>query len=175
MRLRATSIGHLVCPAQSGDRRFVRRVWNFCPRPLKGDNHEHDKNEPEEVAKVVSRAPASARSHAGVEHVALKLGQQLEPILSDAAARERVVLTMNSTLSTNLTTQAPAYVALQHEMHNALRAQHPDWIKPNSDCPTCDSYEPPLAHFFLSLVHSSAGTSQPRSKPAACNHARRLC
>ncbi|MGB8342813.1 MAG: hypothetical protein WCE51_14595 [Chthoniobacterales bacterium] len=64
---------------------------------------------------------------------------------------------MNSTLSTNLTAQAPAYVALQHEMHDALRAQHPDWIRPNGDCPMCDSYESRLAHLLsLSLAFEQA-------------------
>ena len=34
-----------------------------------------------------------------------------------------------------------SYVQLQREIHDALRKQHPEWIEPNGDCPTCDSYE----------------------------------
>jgi hypothetical protein len=34
---------------------------------------------------------------------------------------------------------------LQQEIHDALRAQHPDWIEPDGDCPTCKSYESRLA------------------------------
>ncbi len=34
---------------------------------------------------------------------------------------------------------------LQNEIHDALRVQHPDWIEPNGDCPTCESYESRLA------------------------------
>ena len=32
-----------------------------------------------------------------------------------------------------------SYVQLQHEIHDALRQQHPEWIERNGDCPTCDS------------------------------------
>jgi len=37
---------------------------------------------------------------------------------------------------------------LQHEIHNALRAQHPDWVGPDGDCPTCESYELRLAELL---------------------------
>ena len=44
-------------------------------------------------------------------------------------------------------------VRLQREMHDALRAQHPDWILPNGDCLTCDSYD---ARFTELLIVSLA-------------------
>jgi hypothetical protein len=34
---------------------------------------------------------------------------------------------------------------LQQEIHNALRVQHPEWVEPDGDCPTCESYESRLA------------------------------
>jgi hypothetical protein len=34
-----------------------------------------------------------------------------------------------------------SYVQLQHQIHDALLEQHPEWIKENGDCPTCESYE----------------------------------
>ena len=34
-----------------------------------------------------------------------------------------------------------SYIQLQHEIHDALREQHPEWVEPNGDCPTCESYE----------------------------------
>jgi hypothetical protein len=37
------------------------------------------------------------------------------------------------------------YIQLQQQIHHALRVQHPDWIEPNGNCPTCDSYESRLA------------------------------
>jgi hypothetical protein len=43
---------------------------------------------------------------------------------------------------------------LQREIHDALRVQHPDWIEPDGDCPTCESYESRLAELL--------GLSSPR-------------
>jgi hypothetical protein len=37
---------------------------------------------------------------------------------------------------------------LQQEIHDALRVQHPDWVTPNGDCPTCESYESRLAELL---------------------------
>lgn len=37
---------------------------------------------------------------------------------------------------------------LQHEIHEALRVQHPEWVEPNGDCPTCESYESRLAQLL---------------------------
>ncbi|MEY2485408.1 MAG: hypothetical protein QOH39_1056 [Verrucomicrobiota bacterium] len=33
------------------------------------------------------------------------------------------------------------YAQLRNQIHDALRKQHPEWVKPNGDCPTCESYE----------------------------------
>jgi hypothetical protein len=44
---------------------------------------------------------------------------------------------------------------LQQEIHDALRVQHPDWVGPDGDCPTCESYESRLAEL---LALSSEGT-----------------
>jgi hypothetical protein len=38
-----------------------------------------------------------------------------------------------------------SYIQLQQQIHHALRVQHPDWVEPNGNCPTCDSYELRLA------------------------------
>ena len=43
------------------------------------------------------------------------------------------------------------YAQLQRVIHDALRAQHPDWILPNGDCPTCDSYESRFAELLMQL------------------------
>jgi hypothetical protein len=47
-----------------------------------------------------------------------------------------------------------SYVQLQHEIHDALRQQHPEWIEQNGDCPTCESYESRFAE-LLDLYRSS--------------------
>jgi hypothetical protein len=59
------------------------------------------------------------------------------------------VLKMNTTHSSSLAAETPAYAQLQREIHHALLAQHPEWILPNGDCPTCDSYEARLAKLLI--------------------------
>jgi hypothetical protein len=41
-----------------------------------------------------------------------------------------------------------SYVQLQHQIHDALREQHPEWIEQNGDCPTCESYESRFAELL---------------------------
>ena len=53
------------------------------------------------------------------------------------------------------------YAQLQREMHEALRAQHPEWILPNGDCPTCDSYDARFAEVLIqSLSPARRGMKQ---------------
>jgi hypothetical protein len=59
---------------------------------------------------------------------------------------------MNTTSSSSSADEVPVYVRLQREMHDALRAQHPEWILPNGDCPTCDSYDARLAELLLTSL-----------------------
>jgi len=33
------------------------------------------------------------------------------------------------------------YADLREQIHDDLRLQHPEWVQPNGECPTCDSYE----------------------------------
>jgi hypothetical protein len=47
-----------------------------------------------------------------------------------------------------------SYSELQQQVHEDLRIQHPDWVEPNGDCPTCDSYEARLAE-LLGLTQRS--------------------
>jgi hypothetical protein len=44
-----------------------------------------------------------------------------------------------------MSAQIHSYTALQQQIHDDLRIQHPEWIEPNGNCPTCDSYESRLA------------------------------
>jgi hypothetical protein len=41
-----------------------------------------------------------------------------------------------------------SYAELQQQIHDALRVQHPEWVEPNGDCPTCQSYESRLAELL---------------------------
>ena len=41
-----------------------------------------------------------------------------------------------------------SYSELQQRIHDDLRIQHPEWVGPSGDCPTCDSYESRLAELI---------------------------
>ena len=43
------------------------------------------------------------------------------------------------------------YAELLQQMHEALRAQNPQWIEPDGESPICDDYERRLAE-LLELV-----------------------
>lgn len=59
---------------------------------------------------------------------------------------------MDATSFPSRAVEAPAYVALQREMHDALLAHHPEWIERDGNCPKCDDYDrrfAELLNFFL--------------------------
>ena len=37
--------------------------------------------------------------------------------------------------------QIHTYTELLQQIHGDLRIQHPEWVQPNGESPTCDSYE----------------------------------
>lgn len=47
-----------------------------------------------------------------------------------------------------------SYAELQQRMREDLRAQHPEWVAPDGNCPMCDSYERRLAE-LLGLFQSA--------------------
>lgn len=54
-----------------------------------------------------------------------------------------------------------SYRDLQQQIHQDLRAQHPEWVQPNGDCPICDSYETRLAELLGLTQRSNAVGMQP--------------
>jgi hypothetical protein len=66
---------------------------------------------------------------------------------------------MNATFLPTLAVEAPAYVELQREMHDALLAQHPEWIGGDGNSPKCDDYDRRFARLlssFLTFERASA-------------------
>jgi hypothetical protein len=66
---------------------------------------------------------------------------------------------MHTTSLPTLAPEAPAYVALQREMHEALLTQHPEWIERDGTCSKCDDYDRRFAEllgFFLTLERAEA-------------------
>jgi hypothetical protein len=57
---------------------------------------------------------------------------------------------MITTRSSILVPEVPGYTELQREMHDALRAQHPEWIRADGKSPTCDYYESLFAQLLVS-------------------------
>ena len=57
--------------------------------------------------------------------------------------------------------QIHSYPELQQQIHEDLRIQHPDWVEPNGECPTCDSYESRLAELLALAQRSNAVRVQP--------------
>jgi hypothetical protein len=65
-------------------------------------------------------------------------------------------------------TEVSAYAKLQREIHDALRAQHPEWVRANGDYPTCDSYESRFAELLhLSLRPKPVTVAKPNKR---CDH-----
>jgi hypothetical protein len=64
---------------------------------------------------------------------------------------------MNATSLPDLAVEARAHIALQRKMHDALLAQHPEWIERDGSCPTCDDYDRRFAELLsFSLAFESA-------------------
>ncbi|PYL43079.1 MAG: hypothetical protein DMF42_05135 [Verrucomicrobia bacterium] len=57
-------------------------------------------------------------------------------------------------MTMNRSAESHPYVQLQHQIHDALRRQHPEWIEQNGDRATCESYESRFAE-LLDLFQST--------------------
>ena len=75
--------------------------------------------------------------------------------------------------------QIHTYTELRQQIHDDLRIQHPEWVEPNGECPTCDSYESRLTEMLDTLTRTGftarfkiddsateAGDNEPRSSRA---------
>ena len=52
-----------------------------------------------------------------------------------------------------------SYVQLQHQIHDDLRIQHPEWVQPNGESPMCDSYESRLMELLGILTGTESNKS----------------
>ena len=51
------------------------------------------------------------------------------------------------------------YTELQEQIHDDLRIQHPDWVKPNGKSPMCDSYDACLTEMLGTLTRRGSNGS----------------
>ena len=70
-----------------------------------------------------------------------------------AVAWPLIYLRMKTNTSGSSAAEIDAYVQLQHQIHDALREQHPEWIEENGESPICESYESRFAE-LLNLFQS---------------------
>lgn len=52
-----------------------------------------------------------------------------------------------------------SFTALQLQIHNDLRTQHPEWIEPNGESPMCDFYEDRLAQLLEAYEQTGSDES----------------
>jgi hypothetical protein len=55
--------------------------------------------------------------------------------------------------------QIHTYTELEQQIHEDLRAQHPEWIEPNGECPECDEHEARLVKLLDSLTRKGSDES----------------
>ncbi|PYK09811.1 MAG: hypothetical protein DME65_11275 [Verrucomicrobia bacterium] len=55
--------------------------------------------------------------------------------------------------------QIHTYTELRQQIHDDLRIQHPDWVEPNGESPTCDSYEARLTQMLDTLTRTGSNGS----------------
>jgi hypothetical protein len=55
--------------------------------------------------------------------------------------------------------QIHTYTELQQQIHDDLRIQHPEWVKPNGESPACDSYEARLTTMLDTLTRRGSNES----------------
>ena len=55
--------------------------------------------------------------------------------------------------------QIHSYTELEQQIHDDLRAQHPEWIEPTGECPECDEHEVRLRELLDSLTRKGSNES----------------
>jgi hypothetical protein len=55
--------------------------------------------------------------------------------------------------------QTHNYTELRQQIHDDLRAQHPEWVEPNGECPICDSYASRLMELLDTFTRSGSDES----------------
>ena len=51
------------------------------------------------------------------------------------------------------------YTGRRQQIHDDLRIQHPEWVEPNGESPTCDSYEARLVELLDALTRRGSNNS----------------
>ena len=60
---------------------------------------------------------------------------------------------------TDVSHQIHTYTELKQQVHEDLRAQHPEWVEPTGECPECDEHEVRLRKLLNSLTRKGSNDS----------------
>jgi hypothetical protein len=82
-----------------------------------------------------------------IDHLASSIGKSHARAMA-AVCLLPILVAMKTNASPIVPNKVPAYVQLQQQMHEALRKEHPEWVEPNGECPTCEAYESRLAELL---------------------------
>src|SRR4026209_1711467 len=63
--------------------------------------------------------------------------------------------------------QIHTYTELLQQIHDDLRIQHPEWVQPNGESPTCDSYEARLMELLDPSTRRGSNESIDLSRPSS--------
>jgi hypothetical protein len=55
--------------------------------------------------------------------------------------------------------QVHTYTELRQQIHDDLRIQHPEWVRPNGESPMCDAYEARLMELLDTLTPRGSNES----------------
>src|SRR6266566_6736250 len=131
---------------------FIKRIMFAAGSHWQDHNHNRSRRLRVELVSFVprKREPAPPRRwHHKIRRT--RSGRDLPMPISSG---------MKTNRSESSSGEIRSYVQLQHQIHDALREQHPEWIDRNGDCPTCESYESRFAE-LLDIFQSN------ERKPAA--------
>jgi hypothetical protein len=97
----------------------------------------------------------TTREHLGSTRASRVLFGALAEELASLCGKPVVI--MNTTRYSIPVAEVAGYTDLQREIHDALHAQHPEWIEADGKSPTCDYYESRFAELVLRhLAHAHA-------------------
>ena len=136
-------LGTVVRIVQSDHRSFVRRAGRFHPRALKGGAIVNTTHSSSLAADVPAYAQLQREMHD--PRKARPEGSQFP--------RTGWIAQLVHTVCSVVAPRCDRTGCRRRRSGDALLAQHPDWIVPNSDCPTCDAYD---ARFGELLIVSLA-------------------
>jgi hypothetical protein len=70
------------------------------------------------------------------------------------------------TKSIAMSHQIHTYTEFRQQIHDDLRAQHPEWVQPNGQSPMCDSYEARLMELLDTFTQRGSNESVGAIHPA---------